>query len=219
MNPTRDALDAGLLSHPRGLGGLGTTPPFGAEIVAAGSEVVARLTAGRARSVVLSIPGAADELALRAPWSCWLLEEREFLGTPAPDREGWMASSLEQSGLPDVQRHQIAGLWRLMSRPTPMGDDPTGWSFLVARWLIAPLLPPSGTATVREWTRMFHNGGESRRSARDNARLAVADALECERTAGPELWADLCRSQFVHPVQITAVGNIIRAAIRHAYAA
>lgn len=208
----RVSLDAGLLSHPdAGHVTPDAPPPYGPAMVGAGRDVVAGLTSGRALSVVLSIDGALDELQERAPWACWLLAERDLVGTSIGDPD---AADIVGSGpYREVDARQLQGLWRLVTRPTPMGDGPTGWSFLIGRWLIAPLLPPAQTASVGTWVRVLHNGGEPRRRARHHARLAVADALECERCAGPELWSDLCRSQFVHPVQIAAVGNLIQGAV------
>lgn len=210
----RVPLDAGPLSRPDE-----SDPPhidpleYGPEMGAAGREVVAGLTSGRALAVVLSIDGALEELQERAPWACWLLAQRERVDGSSGDRDA-VAAGLAGSGTGgNVDFRQLAGLWRLLDCPTPMGDDPTGWSFLIARWLIAPLLPPAPTATFGTWVRALHNGGESRRQARQHARLAVADARECEGVAGPELWSDLCRSQLMHPVQVAAVGNLIQAAV------
>ncbi len=176
----------------------------------AGREVVARLTAGRALAVTMGIDGALDALDVRAPWACWLLTARRRLAELPPADDAQLVMPDEAIIADDGLLSHITGLWRLMAVPTPMGDDETGWSFLVARWVIAPLLPPSPTGTFSDWYRVLVAGGERRRTARAQARLAVRDALATERRAGTGLWAELCRSQFIHPMQVLAVGNIIR---------
>lgn len=176
----------------------------------AGREVVARLTAGRALAVAMGIDGAIEALGARAPWACWLLTARRRMAElPAADDCQLVLPDdviLADDGL----LAHVTGLWRLMAVATPMGDDETGWSFLIARWVIAPLLPPSQTATFSDWYHVLVAGGERRRTARAQARLAVSDAAATERRAGTGLWADLSRSQLMHPMQVLAVGNIIR---------
>ncbi len=176
----------------------------------AGHEVFSRLTAGRALAVAMGIDGAVESLGQRAPWACWLLAARRRLAELPPANDCQLVLPDVVVPADDALIAQVTGLWRLMVVPTPMGDDATGWSFLVARWVIAPLLPPSRPATFTDWFRVLLEGGERRRSARAQARMAVTDAADTERRAGMGLWVELCRSQFMHPMQIMAVGNIIR---------
>jgi hypothetical protein len=176
----------------------------------AGAEVFARLTAGRALGVAMGIDGAVEALGERAPWACWLLAARQRLAEVPAGSAGQLVLPDDAASADEPLLAQVTGLWRLLGVPTPMGDDAGGWSFLLARWQIAPLLPPSRTATVDDWFRVLRGGGECRRSARTQARMAVADALETEHRAGMCLWVELCRSQFMHPMQVMSVGNIIR---------
>ena len=150
------------------------------------------------------------ELLHRARWSCILLFEREFVGDDScAGREIQLDPWHTLLGSSATHMDGVDGVWRILTGQTPMGAEPLDWPFTLSRWLIAPLLCDAPAVSHSELTRMFRRGGLDRKSADRYAEMAISDDREGELRLGTALWAELRRSQFMHPVRLPPFANLI----------
>ena len=203
---------ARLAPRPGTGGHAGTAAPVLRAMSAAGARIVDAM-ATREQFGVPEFNSALrikHEVLNRAQWSCILLFEREAAGDgPAVTSATCLDRFHFLLGSSASDQDRLDGIWGVLSGQTAMGSQPLDWPFVLARWVVAPLLRDAPRATLTEWTRVFHHGGEDRPSSRRYAQMAVADDRGNERRLGAELWAELRRSQFIHPMRLSPLANLI----------